>query len=567
MMTLNPLKWFSRRGMANPAQWLADALSGGDKTAAGVSVTEQTALQISAVWACVRVISETLASLPLMVYRREGMDRAVMREHPLFMLLHDGPNPDMSSMQFRETIQMHVLTWGNGFARIERNGRGVPIGFWPILPSLVDARRDADGRIVYDIRVGGARREVVDVIPATNMLHIAGPSPDGIIGYSPVQIARESMGLTKAAEKYAGGVFGNGSRPAGVLEHPGAMKPEAAQTLRKDWERLHGGPANNGKTAILEEGMSFKPISFPPEDAQMLTSRQFQVEEICRWYNVPPHKVQHLLRATFSNIESQQISFGTDTIRPWLVRWEQEIKRKLFDTQPDIFAEFLMDAVLRGDSKSRSEALQIQFLNGALTINEWRQLENRNSAEDGNKHYVQMNLQAVGDDDEEPDIIAAPPGEGDNIEQNSQAVMMDGLVRAHRPLIEWHLGRVLRTEADKLKRARRRESDLDAWAGKFYEEHREHVRLELIPPVDAFIDAAWTILGIEGEPAESNSAVAHLTECLAGEHIVASRRALEKDFDAAVANWTDKGGRASDQAGAFMFLLIDFVKGEPRANA
>tara|TARA_Y100000310_G_scaffold201380_1_gene201458 strand:- start:736 stop:2409 length:1674 start_codon:yes stop_codon:yes gene_type:complete len=556
-MNINPFKWFSKRGLTTPANWLVEALTGGGSTTSGVSVTEDNALQLSAVWACVRVISETVGSLPLMVYRRDGMDRQILREHPLFTLLHDCPNPDMTAMQFREALQMHVLTWGNGYARIERDGRGQPVAFWPIVPSVVVPSRNEAGELLYIIR-RPSDMTITDKIPGMNMLHVSGPSPDGIVGYSPVRIARESMGLTKAAEQYAGGVFGNNSRPGGVLEHPGVLKPEAAKTLRKDWEAMHGGSANANKTAILEEGMKFNPISFPPEDAQMITSRQFQVEEIARWYNVPPHKIQHLLRATFSNIESQQVSFGTDTIRPWLVRWEQEIKRKLFPNQQDTFAEHIMDAVLRGDSKSRSEALQIQFLNGAVSINEWRQLENRNSIEDGDQHYVQMNLQAVGVDGPSGTDAGPPPaGSVEAPDETNSSSPLDGLVRAHRPLLAFQIGRVLRTEADKLKRARRREKDLDAWLDKFYAEHRKHVRLEIIPPVDAFVDAARSVMGIRAEAADVDTTVADLTERLADRHVADSRAALDGDWDAAFSTWSD---RADGEAGAMMFDLVGFVR-------
>ena len=286
----------------------------------------------------------------------------------------------------------------------------------------------------------------------------------------------------------------------------------------------------------------------------MLSSRQFAIEEIARWFNVPPHRIQHLERATFSNIDSQQISFATDTIRPWLVRWEQEFQRKLFDRDPDVFAEFVIDGLLRGDPKARSESLQIQFQNGALTQNEWRAIENRNSFEGGDKHYVPLNFAAVedgGNDDDTP----APDDDGD------RSVLLDGLVKAHKPLLAHSIGRLLRTESDKVRRAQKRESDFGAWVQRFYGDHRSHVRGELIPAIDAFVDAARSLLGTTSESAEGDSAVGTITDELAQRHVDASVEQLGAGLDAALASWRDNDARANDDAGRAMFDLIDFVRG------
>jgi len=544
----------SRASLSNSPSWLVTALTG-TPTAAGVTVNEGNALQISAVWACVKVISETIASLPLFVFRRSGgNDRQAMLDHPLHNLLHTEPNPQMTSMQFRETLQMHVLTWGNGYAAIERAGGLKPTALWPIDPSRVDIEINPDRRLVYVVRVGDAPNQETQRFTQDEILHIRGPSPDGLKGYSVIRLARESMGLASAAEKYAAGIFGNSSTPRGVLEHPGSMEATSAAQFRKDWERLHKGPDNAHKTAILQQGMKFHPMSMSPDDSQMLESRQFEVEEITRWFNVPPHKIQHLLRATFSNIDSQQVSFATDTIRPWLVRWEQEYQRKLFAGTPDTFAEHVLDAVLRGDPKSRAETLEIQSRNGIRSIDEWRALENLNALPGGvgAKHFVQLNLAAVEDLDRQQE---SPPAEGGLA---SRAGLLDGIIKAHKPLLADVIGRVLRTEADKVKRAQRRETDLPAWLDRFYADHQAHVRGALIPAVNAFVDSARAICGGDGRLADLDELVATTTAELAGRHVETSRKNLAGgDIDGVLAQW--RATRAADDAGRAMCDLIDTI--------
>ena len=394
---------------------LRDWFGGGTMTNAGECVDEQKALTYSAVFACVRVIAETTSILPFIVYRRvEPRGKVRLTTHPAYRLLHDQASPEMTAMAFREAITGHVLTWGNGYAEIERDQAERPIALHLLTPDRVRPDR-MGGRLVYYVRgVNGAERPAIN---PDDILHVAGLGYDGIVGYSPIRMSQESVGLGMAANRYGAGFFKNGSRPGGVLQHPGQIKSlERIDQLKRHWEDLHQGAGNSHKVAILEDGMTWQAMGVGNNEAQFLESRQFQVEEIARFYRMPLHKIGHLLHATFSNIEHQSIEFLTDTMLPWLTRWEQEVKRKLFPDEPDVFAEHLVDGLLRGDTASRSTALATQFNNGALSIDEWRAIENRDPLPDGAgaRYFVPLNLVPVdqllaGKSEDQTDPAADPP--------------------------------------------------------------------------------------------------------------------------------------------------------------
>ncbi len=370
--------------LSSPTQWFVDWLTGGNPSLSGVRVNELNALHTTAVFACVRILSETLASLPALTYKRltsGGKERATT--HPLYNLLHDEPNPEMSAFTFFETLMAHVVTWGNAYAEIEWDDFGRVKSLWPLLPNQTWVERAADGSIWYHTVI--TRTNQLVTLPAWRVLHIPGLGFDGLQGYSVIKMQREAIGLTMAAEKYGASFFGNGARPGGVLEHPGELSEPAQQRLRNSWNEMHQGLDKQHRIAILEEGLTYKQIGLPPEDSQFLETRKFQVTEIARMFRVPPHLLADLERATFSNIENQSIEFVVYTIRPWLIRWEQEIKRKLLSRKEkrSFFVEFLVDGLLRGDVKTRSEALQIQRQNGIINADEWRELENMNPIEDG----------------------------------------------------------------------------------------------------------------------------------------------------------------------------------------
>ncbi|MFK7695396.1 phage portal protein [Paenibacillus sp. HJGM_3] len=350
---------------------------GSAPVSAGVSVTEQNASELTAVGAAIRILSESIASLPLPVYKRTkdgGRERAP--DHPLYTILHDAPNPLMTAMTFRELMMSHVLTWGNAYAEIEWDEAGKVRALWPLEPDKTEPKFDRVKReLVYVTQIGADKV----TLPAYRVFHLSGLGTDGIKGKSPIQQHREAIGLAKATEKYGATYFGNGARPSGVLETDQVLKDQDAVTrLRTNWSEVYGGAANAHKVAVLEGGLKYKPISLPPEDSQFLQTRKFQLSEIARIFRIPPHLLGDLEKATFSNIEQQSLEFVVHTLRSWLVRWEQAISSRLLtpSERKKYFAEHNVDGLLRGDIKSRYEAYQIARQNGWMSANVIAKLEN-----------------------------------------------------------------------------------------------------------------------------------------------------------------------------------------------
>ena len=364
--------WFGPYGLNDP---VLKALFGVGPTSSGVAVTEQKALNSSAVWACVNLIAGTIGTLPLLHYRRlPNGDKERFTDSKLYRLLHDTPNDEMTACTLWETMAQHVLLWGNAFAEIRWNGRGDPAGIYLIEPWRVQWERNAAGEIRY--RIDGGQT----MLAPEEMLHVPGLTPDGIWGYSPIQKARESLGLLLAAERFGGTFFGQGSSFGGILTHPGRLNEKAEETLRASLEKRAQGPDRAHNFIILQEGMTYEKLGVPPNDAQFLETRKFQVNEIARWFGVPPHMIGDVERSTSwgTGIEQQAIGFVKFCLRRWLVRFEKEIARKLispleFNYQ---FVEFLVDGLERGDFSSRTTAY-VQLKNaGLLTANMVAKFEN-----------------------------------------------------------------------------------------------------------------------------------------------------------------------------------------------
>jgi HK97 family phage portal protein len=389
--------WSKRaENVANPSNTFLSWLNGGTSSFAGRIVTEETALMYSAVFACVNVIAETIASLPLHLYKdndQKGKQKA--KEKRLYELLYYMPNPEMTSFTFRLTLQAHALLWGNGYAFIDWGADGEPLAMYPLDPSKVSVRRSQEnGQIVYDVTLDNGKFITLNRF---QVFHLVGFSLNGLNGISNIQMAKEAIGLGLAAEEYGARFFSNGAKPLGVLEHPGVLGEEALNNLRESWNEIHKGLQNSHKIAILEEGMKYKQIGIPPEDAQFLETRRFQLEEIARIFRVPLHLVGDLSRATFSNIEHQDLSFTKHTIRPWLVRWEQAINWKLLtpEERKIYYAEFNVDGLLRGDIKSRYEAYHIGRQDGWLSGNDIREKENMPRVDGLDEYLVNGNMISV----------------------------------------------------------------------------------------------------------------------------------------------------------------------------
>jgi len=374
---------------ANAPGWLVDLFGGGRRTGAGVDVSEESALTFSAVYGCVRILAESAASLPLKVYRRAGArGKATARQHWAWSLLHDAPNPEMTAVVWRELGMVHVLTWGNAYSRIEWAGDGSARAVWPIHPSRVTVKRSAGGSVFYEVRPDPATDPPGGhpaILEPADVLHVPALGWNGLVGLSPVRLAREAVGLGQAAEAFGSGFFGNGARPGGVLSVNQALDPKARAKIAEAWEAAHQGVERAGRVAVLGLGASFTATTIPPEDAQFLETRRFQVSEVARIFRVPPHMLADLERATFSNIEHLGLEFVMHSLRPWLVRWEQEINRKLFGTSgtAGLYAEHAVDGLLRGDQASRFAAYAVGRQWGWLSADDVRELENLAPLPDG----------------------------------------------------------------------------------------------------------------------------------------------------------------------------------------
>jgi len=350
------------------------------RSTSGKNVNERTAMQTTAVYSCVRILAEAVASLPIHVYRYTDTGKERVYDHPLYYLLHDEPNPEMTSFVFRETLMTHLLLWGNAYAQIIRNGKGEVLGLYPLMPDRMGVERDSKGQLYYEYTVSMDDAPTVKgstvILPPSEVLHIPGLGFDGLVGYSPIAMAKNAIGMAIACEEYGAKFFANGAQPSGVLEHPGTLKDPSR--VRESWQSTFGGSHNANKVAVLEEGMKYTPISISPEQAQFLETRKFQINEIARIFRVPPHMVGDLEKSSFSNIEQQSLEFVKYTLDPWVSRWEQSMARSLLtpEEKKQYFMKFNVDGLLRGDYQSRMNGYAVGRQNGWMSANDIRELEN-----------------------------------------------------------------------------------------------------------------------------------------------------------------------------------------------
>ncbi len=360
-------------------------------TTSGKTVNERTALQTTAVYACVRILSETLASLPLHMYSYTDSGKEKATSNPLYMLLHDEPNPEMTSFVFRETLMSHLLLWGNAYSQIIRDGRGKVVALYPLLPDKMEVDRTATGELFYEYQSDKGKV----VLRKEEVLHIPGLGFDGVKGQSPIAMAKNAIGMAIATEEYGAKFFSNGANPGGVLEHPGVVKDP--KRVRDSWNAVYQGSSNAHRVAVLEEGMKFTPIGIPPEQAQFIATRKFQLNEIARIFRIPPHMIGDLEKSSFSNIEQQSLEFVKYTLDPWVVRWEMALQKSLLtlSEKEEYFFKFNVDSLLRGDYQSRMNGYAIGIQNGFLSSNDVRRLEDMNDIPDelgGNLYRTNGNM-------------------------------------------------------------------------------------------------------------------------------------------------------------------------------
>ena len=368
----------------------------------GMDVTEDTAMTFFAVWACVKVVSEDLASLPLFVYRRDGKNKEPAIDHPAYKLLHDSPNPEMSAIQWREAAQAHLMLWGNHYSMIQQNLRGDPLAIWPLNPANMEVSRTDNNELIYKYRL--TKTGETEYFSKEEILHIAGLGFNGLVGYSPIKYHAETIGTGMAEQQYQSSTFGSGGRLSVVFVHPGHPHKTPNKEARDDFvarlRKEYGGPQGQ-RIGVTWEGMKPEKISMTPEDAQFIESRKLTWVQACAIYRVQPHKVMNLFNATFSNIENQDIDYVKSSIRPWAVRWEQAINMKLLQSSEQYFAEHKLDGLMRGDIASRYNAYAIGRQWGWLSPNDIRALENMNPIKNGDEYLTPMNMMPLGSSGDE----------------------------------------------------------------------------------------------------------------------------------------------------------------------
>ena len=347
-------------------------------------------LTYSTVWACVRYISQTIAALSWHVYQRqgEGKERLPLEDN-IAWLLGMQASPEMTALDFRQVMLKDALLFGNGYAEIERNGAGKPWWFWRLDPSRVQLMRDDSNRLYYEVR--GPEGGPITRLDPAEVFHLRGLGPDGLVGYSVISLARKSIELGQAQEIYGHSFFAKGPTPGGVLEVPGVMKQADREEMRRSFQRTYGGAINAGNVVVLTGGAKFTPLTMSNEDAAFLSSRTFQISEICRWFGVPPHKVSELSHATFSNIEHQSIESVQDCLLPWCRRLEMEADVKLFGTitRGRRYTVLDLGTLLRGDSTAQTETVVRRVQSGLMTLNEGRAYFDLNPVPDGDELLMQ----------------------------------------------------------------------------------------------------------------------------------------------------------------------------------
>lgn len=435
----------------------------------GVEVNPTTAMQVEAVQACVRVLSETLAQLPLIVYRRlpdGGKERAA--EHPLYRILHDRPNAWQTSFEFRELLMMCLCLRGNGYAMIVEGSRGAVTQLVPLDPARVQVKQLPDYSCIYKYRMLGGQSLTMT---ADEMFHVRNFSLDGMVGMTPIEMARDGIGEAIAAGRTAATLFGQGFMHGGVLKHPHALSDKAYGRLKSDLQQENAGVSNAYKLMILEEGMDWAPRTMTAEDAQFLETRKLKRSDICGLFRVPPHMIGDLERATFSNIEHQDTAFMRHSMLPWLRRWEEAISRNLFFEPEKYFAEFLVEGLLRADVETRGTYFATAITNGWMTRNEVRRLENWNPLPGLDEPLVPMNMTTAG---------AQVAADGEVIEPLEARE-----ARALRIMVEDAAERIAAAEIRELEtHAKHADGDrerFNTWVRDFYDRHRGYVARALVP--------------------------------------------------------------------------------------
>jgi len=538
-----------RATLRDPDGWLWDVLTGGKETnVSGQTVNEQTAMGLAAYFACIRNISEDIAKVPLNVRRQlRPRGNEFLYDHPVQKLLHDKANPEMTAFSFREVLTANALGYHGGFAEIQRDGAGRPLALWPIDPTTVTVSRTVGTNdLVYEIRDGATTK----ILEADSVFHLHGLGFDGRTGYALTSIGAESLGAAIGIQKFNASFFSHGACLSGALQVPGKMDKPALDMLKASFNDAFTNASNSHKVILLEHGVEFNPFSIDPEKAQMIESMFGSIVEICRWFRMPPHKIQFLLYATYSNITSQAKEYVDDCLYAWFVRWEQEIRRKLFNpnTERDLYAKHNVTALLRGDPDSRANYYIKMWNAGCLSINDIRELEDLNPiGPAGDVYYVPLHMMPADEamknrveikkivDDSQDTQDTQDENESDSKKNNqkdedSQERSLNEVYLAHHSLLERVFSKFLSVEKDKVTRALRRKNFTE-WFDEFCVEHRNHVCPAITDVIDAYTSSIWATKHKNSLPSNIRSLIVYTTNNILDEYIQESRALVESKQD------------------------------------
>lgn len=540
----------------NPPDWLVGALVG-DTTSAGVRVTPTSALTLAAYFAAIRCISEDVAKVPLILYERlEPRGKERRRDHAVYPLLKEQPNLNMTAMTLRETMTQHALGWGNGYAEIVRD-RDLTIQSLELLtPDRVTPRiNENTERVVYEVRNRHGEQRILQDF---QVFHLHGLGYDGLTGYSIAHLAREAIGLGLAQETSGSSVFSNGVQAGGILEMDGVLEEPAAQNFIESWNRKHGGAENRHKTILLEHGIKWKPITIPFKEAQFIEGRSFSAADIARFFRVPPHIIGVMDAATFSNIEQQSIEYVTLTLMSWFVRWEQEVKRKLLTkvTDEDLFAEHLVDALLRGDIGSRFKAYATARQWGWMSANDVLEKENANPiGEQGDIYISPLNMVPADQLGEEPEADepaeSDEPSESDDDDDAFSATVtyhdatVDSITDAHADVFRERIERLLQIECDRVRRIMSKDDSGEKLA-EFYSEHVQFMLDGLRPSSLALCGSLWAARGGGELPSVLKSTLEAGLISIVNNHVNHARASLDESAEQFYKHW--QNGRAAELA-------------------
>ncbi len=552
------------------------------RSASGVSVTQSSALSSSAVFASIRILAETLASLPLLTYEQEGKAKHRAQDFYLYPILHDEPNELMTSVEFIETLQGHLAGWGNAYCWIDYDEVGKINELWPLNPAMMLENKMVNKERFYHYQTPDMR---MNWYKGVNVWHLRGLGGDGLNGYSVIGMMRQAIGLGMAAEEFGARFFGNDARPGMVLEHPGTLSDEAHKNLKASWGEEHEGLSKSHKIAILEEGLKIHEVGIPPEDAQFLETRKFQVTEIARAFRIPPHLLADLDRATFSNIEQQSLEFVIYTMMPWIVRWEKSIRQNLMlkAEKERYYAKFLLAGLLRGDTQSRYQAYAIARQNGWLSANDIRELEDMNPIDGGDVYLIPLNMVPAGSGEqmdastERTLTLPSPDGRGDKgkgeegaltpaplpmgvrqstgegtIEERRtrKARERHRLMNSYRKIFRDTAARIMRREVQDVRGAgekylkRRDMNQFINWMDTFFVEHKDWIFKQMKPLYDSYADlvaeAAEDEVNFKAEASSLEAFVNSYLVSFAGRHAGTSQNKIEKTLQKAIAEEKDQ---------------------------